>query len=462
MCQLLHPTPAMWRYILVTVVLRAHGALGHFQAEEDQFHATVEQLRTLAKTWDAQDRGIHGLAVAGPAVGSVARRRLLEVREKGVADMCSMATSWIRNTTGEVLGNAEKLLGIDKVIELFQKATTWVEKGVQVAKIAWEAMMKVEGKMKTIFDHFKPLVPIFGNSTGMIPLITSKTNMGILIHVVLELLNTTSDLKTLSSAGNSVSKMFREMRDLFKGALGKVDDEVKRRLSVQDDPKARALSKAATDYTELLQNLNFKKLAEQLFGFKESMDRHWNNLEEANQILGPLLEKLEAVVDAPAGRRLSGLSNVHIDQIIADQEKYTRAIKAIVPTWQGIEKTGIAMCPVVAESNGTSGSLKCRVAGFIQKGAMSTFGSMLSGLVGDCTEANSTVTGCPTQSLSANVSDLLGKNAAYMGWIIAISVAVLGALGFGATTVKKMASGSGEDSSDDEDSDEEAENQPLQ
>merc|ERR1711956_122019 len=144
------------------------------------------------------------------------------------------------------------------------------------------------------------------------------------------------------------------------------------------------------------------------------------------------------------------MGNMNVEKIMQDQQKYARAIKSIIPTWQGIESTGIAMCPVVAKSNGSSGSLKCRVAGFVEKAVMpSWMGSMVSTLVTGCPAATGNATECPTTSQSAGIKDLLSKNAEWMGWVIAIAVALLGATGLGAVGVKKLAKG------DDEDDDEE-------
>jgi len=394
-------------------------------------------------------------------MGSLGARRLIGFTDRGITQMCSSAMSWMGNATANVLGGVAKVLGVNKVVELFKNATEWVKKGVQVAKHAWDCMTKLEGKLLHIFNDFKPLKPIFANKTGLMSLITSQTNMATLIHVVEELLNTSSNLDELGGAMHSVSEMFQEMSSLFRGALGRVDENVTRRLSAVDDPRARVLSETMTGYMELMQNLDFKKLVPLLLGFMQNMQQHSNELTKVEDILRPLLLKIDAAVPPPAGRRMSDLSNVHLDEIMQNQQKYARAIKAIIPTWQAIEKTGIAMCPVVAESNGTSGSLKCRVAKFVEKAALPQWvGSMISGLVSGCPEPNTDSTGCPTTSHSADINDLLGQNAEYMGWVIAIGIAVLGVLGFGAVGAAKQMSQNGEED-DEEESDEEGELQPL-
>merc|ERR1712241_624822 len=147
---------------------------------------------------------------------------------------------------------------------------------------------------------------------------------------------------------------------------------------------ARALSEAETDYKELMQNLDFQKLVPILLHFMRTMSDKEGELTSVSDVLNPLLEKVDAVVSSvsPPGRRMSSLSNVNVEKIMEDQQKYARAIKTIIPTWQGIESTGIQMCPVMAKSNGSSGSLKCRVASFVEKAAMpSWMGSMVSTLV---------------------------------------------------------------------------------
>jgi len=450
----LRSAPAMWRHLLATVILTA--AHGHLQGE-DSFHASVQELRTLERTWAVGDHDFRGLAVKEPSVDDLARRRLFEFKERGISEWCSSASSWIRNTSSSVLGAAASLLGVDKVIELFKNATTWVEKGVQVTKKAWASMMRLEGKLLHIFDDFKPLKPIFANSSGLMTLITSPKDMGTLLHVVHELFNTSSDLTYLSDAVHDVSGMFREMSSLFNEALGRVDEKERRRLSTVNDPKARFLSEAF-DYKELLKNLDFKKLQDLLMGFKSSMEKHVEELQQARDVLSPMLEKIDSI-PVPAGRRLSG---VNLEQILQDQQKYSRAIKAIIPTWQGIEKTGIAMCPVVAESNGTSGSLKCRVASFIEKAAVPSWvGSMISGLVSGCPApvAEGEGAGCPSKSLSADISDLLGQNAGIIGWVFAASVAILGLLGIGGVAAVKK--GQSDEEDDEDESDDEGETQPL-
>lgn len=323
--------------------------------------------------------------------------------------------------------------------------------------------------MLHIFNDFKPLQPIFANENGLISLITNQTNVGTLVHVVKHLLNTSSDLDELGGFVHSVSDMFKEISDLFRGALGRViDDEntqpvAARRLDGKEGPHEELVTishEAVTNYKELMQNLDFKKLVPLLLGFMKDMQEHSNDLLMVKDILEPLLIQLDASESSSGqpARRLSGSPS--LEEIMKDQQKYARAIKAIIPTWQGIEKTGIAMCPVVGESDGSSGSLKCRVEEFIEKAALPSWAqgaaSKISGLVGACPEPTGNSTVCPTESQSAGITDLLGKNAEYIGWLVALCVAALGLLGFGTlAAVKKKASGQDE-YSEQEDTDEES------
>merc|ERR1712232_517939 len=150
------------------------------------------------------------------------------------------------------------------------------------------------------------------------------------------------------------------------------------------------------------------------------------------------------------GRRLTS----SMDSIMQNEKRYEGAIKDIIPTWQGLEGAGVEMCPHVLSSKEGAGSLKCRVLGFVEKLTPSFLGSMISGVVSSCpsptvTTSSAQTQGCPTQSNSAGIEDLLGQNAAPIGRIIAGAAAILGCLGVGGAGAAMAGGNKGETDSEE-------------
>lgn len=415
--------------------------------QEFGWESSVAELGELAArhaAWEAID-------YAAPRSLAVAERRLFEYSNSGVADMCHSAMGWIRNTTSSVALAVGHAFGLDTVVELFKNATKWVTQGYTAAQAGWTSMMALGKQLMHIYDDFKPLKPIFANSSGLVALITSPTNMGILYHVVRELMNTTDVLHDLSGALHLVSGMFTELQNLFQTFLGSVQGKGRRLLGGQGAAAGRALAGAVEDYTSLLQGLNFTGMVGLMRGFVETLMKHSVTLLEVRDTFSPLLTKLDSL---GMGRRLS----ISIQSIMDDQKKYSAAISEIVPTWQGIEKVAISMCPLVSDAQTGSGSLKCRVSSFVTKAAMPSWASsMLSSLVTGCpppSGGNGTAAkgACPLASLSAGVDDLLGQNAQSLGLIIAVVAAIAAALGLGGGIVAKVASkGAGSESEGESD-----------
>eukprot|EP00747_Dinoflagellata_sp_TGD_P012233 gnl/TRDRNA2_/TRDRNA2_121485_c0_seq1.p1 gnl/TRDRNA2_/TRDRNA2_121485_c0~~gnl/TRDRNA2_/TRDRNA2_121485_c0_seq1.p1 ORF type:complete len:185 (+),score=34.85 gnl/TRDRNA2_/TRDRNA2_121485_c0_seq1:62-556(+) len=145
--------------------------------------------------------------------------------------------------------------------------------------------------------------------------------------------------------------------------------------------------------------------------------------------------------------------------MMEDQKKYSEAIEKIVPSWQSIENTGIAMCPNVIDAKDQADSLKCRVDGFIKANGALSMLSGLTGAGGSCPEpqapAAADTASCPTEAKSAGVKDMLSKNSGMLGWILAAGGGLVVCLGAGGAVAAKTMQGG--DGAEELEEDEEAE-----
>jgi len=315
-----------------------------------------------------------------------------------------------------------------------------------VAAAALSCMQGLAHQMFSIFTQFSPLKPVFASKDGLMMLIKQPNNTATLVHVVRELCNTSSTLEALNLALHDVSGMFVQIQEFFHNILS--------RIGMGGSSKGRRLS----SWTDLLGGLNFKEMAATLKSYLEPLAECTKNLLSVSDVIGPMMIKLDETFGKftgnHTGRRLIGVQDVV--NLQKNQAKYSAAIAKVIPTWQAAEGLGVKMCPTVALSHSSAGSLKCRVSGFVKQAGIS-LGS-LGGLVSDCggdpsTQATQTAkdSQCPAEAHSASLKNVLGENAASLGWILAI-VAALGLLGAGggAAAMKTMSGGDSETGDEEE------------
>merc|ERR1719203_1064810 len=103
-------------------------------------------------------------------------------------------------------------MSLGDVSKIFNSSSTWVSKGVAVATAAFECMKELGATMWGIFKDFAPLKSIFASENGLMALISQPNSTATLVHVVLQLFNTSEVLQTLNGALNQVCEMFTEMQ----------------------------------------------------------------------------------------------------------------------------------------------------------------------------------------------------------------------------------------------------------
>lgn len=384
------------------------GAMGAAAATAASGAATRGRAPHSTGGWGPRRNLAAQRATSLPANVAVARQLLLGY---DVGGLVGGAAQWVKDSASSVASKVAMSVG--QVTGIFSNASSWVNKGVQVASAAVQSMYALAHKMSDIFRDFSPLKPIFADSGGLLTLFSSGAHVRNLVHVVRDLLNTSSLLQTLSGALKQVSDMFVELSSFFTQVLSKLGmSGTARRLS--------------GSWTSLLDGIDFKAIAKQMQEFISPLADCTSSLMNAQDVLGPLLEQLDKGL---AGRSLLDAQNL-TSSLQANQQKYAGAISKIVPSWQAVENLGVKMCPSVEQSQSSASSLQCRIMHFVQGSTGLSLGA-LSGIVGECPLAKASASSqCPTSAFSAGIKDVLGEHASELGWILAVA-ASLGLLGGG-------------------------------
>lgn len=362
-------------------------------------------------------------------------RRLWGFDASSLPGLIGGGAGWAESALQNV-GKIQGLMSLSDAASKFNEAGPWVDKGLAAANSAQAAMMQLGGQMSDIFSTFTPLQPIFADQNGgLLKLITSQDNMRTLMATVQKLTSTSSVLGSLSTALDQVSVMFAQVQEVLTNVLAKLSGRNRRRLQAS--------------YQGLLTNIDFKKQVQQFAGFVGILADTSKNLTSIDAALGPLMAKLSSFLTSKRRR----LTERQLQDITADQKKYSDAILKIVPTWKTMESTGNDLCPNVAYAKSSIGNLKCRVANFASQAVVPSWvPSQVTSLVTSCgldpaksIAANATA-GC-SSALTSGVQDLLGNNAGRIGWVLAIFSALgcLGVGGVGAGVVAKSLAGGKEE-----------------
>jgi len=374
----------------------------------------------------------------------------------------SSATEWVESNAASV---AHKVMSVGDISKIFAGSNSWVQKGVRVASAALDCMKNLAAQMLSIFKQFEPLKAIFASKDGLMTLIKQPKDTATLVHVVRELCNTSSTLEALNGALHQVSGMFEEISEFFHNLLA--------RIGMGGSKKSRLLSADArrlSSWTDLLRGIDFKHIVSTLKGYLRPLSSCTRSLLSISDVIGPMMIKMDDAFTSlnggskGNGRQLFGIEDAM--NLKKNQEKYSKAIAQIIPSWQAAENLGVKMCPTVALSHSSASALKCRVSSFVKSTGISL--GAISGLVSDCggdpsSEAKKEAKNskCPAAAHSAGLKNVLGENANMLGWILA-AVVGLGLLGVGGGAVKTMAGGGGEEESgDDEEGDGDSEEREL-
>lgn len=432
-------------------------------------------------TWETLTNGTEARALLSRRLG------LLDAISGAASSLTEGALSGFSGGAKDFVKNAMTTAStmlpgnLQQVLQIFKDSQQWITQGLEFANKAWVQFGSFAGWLQGIFKLFqqpiasrrlqadeaegigrgltgaKSLQDIF-SAGDVVSLITSMPLLHQLIVLVQHVLESSKFMKTLVAAVRKVTEIFGELSTVFKQALGKLSS---RRLTPEESRRLDGLSV----FTDLLKGIDFDTMTSTLATFLSQVSSQALTLDQVKSTLGPLLAKLEA----KTARRLS---------IEADQKMYSDAISKVVPTWQKVESTGIALCPNVMDSQSLVSSLKCRVSGFIDgNGILANLGGLVgsNGLCEVKTAARrlsdypvaagvlevtwdagvldssksrllTAASQCPTQSQSAGVSDLLSENAGSLGFILA-AMAALGCLGAGgAGAAAAFAGGKSEDS----------------
>merc|ERR1719379_2198376 len=99
--------------------------------------------RCLGQGVGAHDRGS---ALDGPRGEQlpwvVPGRRLFSFSDAGVSSMCHTGVEWVRNTSASLglISSMSGSMDLSSVTIIFERSTTWVTRGYEVAQKAWDSM----------------------------------------------------------------------------------------------------------------------------------------------------------------------------------------------------------------------------------------------------------------------------------------------------------------------------------
>lgn len=313
----------------------------------------------------------------------------------------SQATAWAATAGSQILAATPGLAGLSEIVKVLRNSQTLLTQGGTVLQDAWKSFLNLADHLVGIFTAFKPLQPIFEDKSGFIRLISSKTNVQILIAFVQKLFGTSGVLQALSDVCRVITDIFKQLEDMFESAMKKLSS---RRLSGDDGRRLAPFS-----YKQFLDGIDFKLVVDSMGKFLTQSSGLATQLIQVNATLYPLVKSL-------GGRRLGASPS---------QKDYQTAIEQIVPAWKTVEQMGIAMCPQVLSAKAVAVALTCRVNAFVSfSGALGSLANVLTQCPVAVPQAD---TGkCPAAASSAGVKDMLSENSASLAWVAYVVVAVSG------------------------------------
>jgi len=391
-------------------------------------------------------------------------RRLFSLSLPTLSDVQSLvhkASTWIADSTLKIAGETGKLLGLDKLLEYLKEGREFIDQGSTIAHEAYTGVQELASELMQIYVGFEPLKPVFADKNGLVALLTSTSNMQILVKTVEDLLKTSEALHYLGDVLHKANVMFTEITHFLHQLLnGNVEW---RRLQYSapirgDYTYSHHWDRRLTSVHELLLlggrlNASFTNIVHLIANFVPAISKLADTFSSLNATFSPVLAEMDAFLSV-SSRRLNAFTKIQ-----ENQQAYAEAVKEIVPSWQGVESLGVKVCPVVYEAKTSALVLACRIKGFIDGVGVVENVEPLIGKCGQPYSAESVESsmtsqthrapGCPNATLSSDIADLIGDNSNSLGWIMAVVAGVCGLGVVGGVAVKK-AKGSQEVESDED------------
>jgi len=417
---------------------------GHSVHLEERHHEARRLLEKMEKQEGHDEVHQRALATA---------RRLFDFG--GMVEGLSSASTWAQETATSI---QNKVVGLQEAAQLVQESNTYVTEGTEVGARAWTNTLELGNKMNTTFSKFEPLKPVFASKEGIVQLGTNKGMLTTLVDSVREIISSNSILQLLSTGLEKLCSIFTQMKDTLMSIMSKLGSGSRRLWETQ------AMAARRLGFSDLLNGIDFQAIGGAIMGFIGKIKEAGTNLVNIDTVLGPMLNAVGSKTTARLLEEqpnfLAGITG-GLGDIKANADKDSQAISSIIPTWQAVESTSIAMCPSVLQVKDTVGNLGCRTTKFAKDAALPSFaGSGVLDIVSGCPaeevdEAKAVASGCPDKAMSKGIENVLGEHSQSLGWLMAVAGAagVAGVGGAGVFGAKKFCgSGGGDESSGDSDS----------
>jgi len=337
------------------------------------------------------------------------------------------------NKIGDGANQIGNLAGetFEKIKLEMQKAQGLLNSGVAIMQSAYDSSIQFGHKMDDLYVSFQPLENLFASSHGLVPLLTSTTNLQNLVSFLTKLLEDAGELVVIGDSVGKVADLFGRLLDFFNNELAALNPNGRKLFGFPTFPPVPIppvpiptippIPIPQIDFTQLLADLNFEDLKTEFEGYKAEAQTLVDDVSKINATVYPLLKQLN---NSLAGRRLQAWSMVKsaLQEVQDNQVKYEGAVLGIIPAWRKGEDITCDVCGAISAARKEVVQLKCRVDEFTKQVQAPPTLPDLEKIKTHCFAATANPPAsetCPSVKHSAGVRDMLSQQAGALGWFAA-------------------------------------------